>query len=155
LYRLRDFPASLHEEVVMAWLAAGRDEAVVSHQSALDLLDLADVIPDSVHLTVPRSRRGLAVPPGVVVHTTTRPLALKEIVTLDGLPLTAAARTIVDVAEAELAPDQVERAVANALARGLTTEAELRAQACARSGRVTDRIDGALRRLQRREAVAR
>jgi predicted transcriptional regulator of viral defense system len=155
LYRLRDFPASLHEEVVMVWLAAGRDEAVVSHQSALDLLDLADVIPDSVHLTVPRSRRGLAVPPGTVVHTTTRPLAPEEIVTLDGLPLTAAARTIVDVAEADLAPDQVERAVANALARGLATEAELRAQACARSGRVTDRIDRALRRLQRRQAVAR
>lgn len=155
LYRLRDFPVSLHEEVVVAWLAAGRDEAVVSHQSALDFLDLTDVIPDSVHLTVPRSRRGLTVPPGAVVHTTTRPLAPEEIVTLDGLRITAAARTIADVAEADLARDQVERAVANAIARGLATETELRAEARARSDRVADQIDQVLRQLQRREAVAR
>ena len=46
-----------------AWLAVGKQNAVVSHESALDLLDLSDVSPDRVHLTVPRSRRGLAAPP--------------------------------------------------------------------------------------------
>jgi hypothetical protein len=40
-------------------LAVGKDAAGVSHETALDLLDLSDVIPDTVHLTVPRTRRGL------------------------------------------------------------------------------------------------
>jgi hypothetical protein len=53
LYRLRDYPSSPREEVVAVWLAVGKDAAVVSHASALDLLDLSDVVPDLVHLTVP------------------------------------------------------------------------------------------------------
>src|SRR5690242_4300023 len=59
LYRLRDYPSSPREEVVAAWLAVGKDAAVVSHASALDLLGLSDVVPDLVHLTVPRSKRHL------------------------------------------------------------------------------------------------
>src|SRR5712691_1895997 len=54
LYRFVQYPSSPREEVVQAWLAAN-GEAVVSHESALDLLGLSDVIPDRIHLTVPRS----------------------------------------------------------------------------------------------------
>src|SRR5690242_3560592 len=75
LYRLREYPSSPREDVLAAWLAVGRDAAVVSHESALDLLGLSDVIPDAVHLTVSRSRRNLPVLPGVMIHTTTKPLA--------------------------------------------------------------------------------
>ena len=74
LYRLRDYPSSSREEVVAAWLAVGKESAVVSHESALDLLGLSDVIPRKVHLTVPRSKRHLPDLPGVTIHTTTRPL---------------------------------------------------------------------------------
>lgn len=63
LYRLREYPSSPREDVLAAWLALGKDVAVVSHESALDLLDLSDVIPDAAHLTVPRSRA--ATPRGV------------------------------------------------------------------------------------------
>src|SRR5665213_1567333 len=59
LYRLRDYPSSPHEEVMAAWLAIGRDTSLVSHESALDLLDLSDVVPTSIHLLIPRTRRGL------------------------------------------------------------------------------------------------
>src|SRR5207248_3046491 len=59
LYRLRDYPSSPREDVLAAWLAVGKESAVVSHDSALDLLDLSDVIPDAAHLTVPRFRRNV------------------------------------------------------------------------------------------------
>src|SRR5216683_4139022 len=59
VYRLRDYPSSAHEDVVAAWLSAGRNRAVASHDSALELHELSDVIPDAVHLTVPRSQRYL------------------------------------------------------------------------------------------------
>src|SRR5689334_10721402 len=68
LYRLRDYPSSRGEEVVVAWLAVGKDVAVVSHESALDLLGLGDVIPDAVHLTVPRTKRHLPHLSGVTIH---------------------------------------------------------------------------------------
>lgn len=148
LYRLRDFPPSPHEEVVAAWLAVDRDTAVISHESALDLLDLADVIPNAIHLTVPRSRRGLAIPPGACVHTASEPPQPNEVVTIDGVRVTAAARTIVDVTAADLAPDQVELAIANALSRGVATEDELTAQAGRRGDRVADQIDRALRKVR-------
>src|SRR5664280_1945725 len=48
LYRLRDYPSSPHEEMMAAWLATGRESALVSHESALSLLDLSDVVPDAV-----------------------------------------------------------------------------------------------------------
>lgn len=125
LYRFSEFPPSPREHVVAAWLAAGKQDAVVSHASALDLLDLSDVIPDSVHLTVPRSRRGYQAPPGVTVHTTSRPFRRGETLVRDGIRLTAAARSIVDSAEWGIDPDQVVRAVRQALLRGLSTPAEM------------------------------
>src|SRR5260370_22623138 len=73
VYRLRDYPSSPHEDVAAAWLALGRDRAVVSHESALDLHELSDVIPDAVHLTVPRSRRYLPSLSGVPLPTPTNP----------------------------------------------------------------------------------
>ncbi|MCL4466976.1 MAG: type IV toxin-antitoxin system AbiEi family antitoxin domain-containing protein [Chloroflexi bacterium] len=35
LYRLREYPSSPREDVLAAWLAVGKDVAVVSHESAL------------------------------------------------------------------------------------------------------------------------
>src|SRR5437016_1477620 len=74
VYRFRDYPSTPREEVVAAWLAVGKSAAVVSHDSALDLWGLSDLIPDAVHLSVPRSRRHFPSLPGVTIHTTTRPL---------------------------------------------------------------------------------
>src|SRR5947209_2538283 len=74
LYRLRAYPSSPREHVLAAWLAVGKEIAVVSHESALDLLDLSDVIPNAVHLTVPRSRRSFPSLPGVKIHTSSRRL---------------------------------------------------------------------------------
>jgi predicted transcriptional regulator of viral defense system len=144
LYRLRDYPSSPREEVVTAWLAVGKDVAVVSHESALDLLGLADVIPDAIHLTVPRTRRHLPALPGVAIHTTARPLRADDVAIRDGIRLTAAARTILDAADAGTAPEQVALAVRQAIARGLTTAPRLMQAAGARSKRVTRLIAAAV-----------
>jgi hypothetical protein len=57
LYRFREYPSSPREDVIAAWLATRREVAVVSHQSALDILGLSDVVPEVVDLTVPRAKR--------------------------------------------------------------------------------------------------
>jgi len=136
VYRLRDYPSSPREEVVAAWLALGKERAVVSHASALDLLDLSDIIPDAVHLSVPRSRRHLPDLPGVKIHTTSRPFGPSDVIEREGVRLTAVPRTILDAAEAGAGPEQIDLAIRQALDRGLTTRPRLEQEASRRSERL-------------------
>ncbi len=144
LYRLREYPASPREMVLAAWLAAGRDVAVVSHESALDILNLSDVVPDAVHLTVPRSRRYVPSSPGVKIHTTLQRLDPAEIVIREGVKVTSALRSIVDAADTGTAPDQIIAAVLQAVERGMATESQLVAAAHERGGRVERLVRRAL-----------
>lgn len=127
LYRIQGYPSVEHDEMREKWLAIGAAPAILSHESALALLDLSDNIPDAVHLLVPRRSRGLRQPPGVVIHT--RPDD-EDVGTVwrEGLPLTTPARTLVDVADV-LQPEQAAMAVAQALRRGLVTTGELEEEA--------------------------
>jgi predicted transcriptional regulator of viral defense system len=145
LYRLRYYPASPREEVMAAWLAAGKDSAVVSHESALDLLDLSDVVPDAVHLLVPRTRRYLSSRAGIIIHTTTRPLRACDIETRSGIKLTAPLRTILDVAETGTGSEQVILAIRQARRRGWIVGLTLAAEATERGTRVADLIARGLR----------
>lgn len=125
LYRLRDYPSSPREDVMAAWLTTGRDVAAVTHESALDLHGLSSAIPETVHLTVPRSGRYRAASPGVALHTSTRSFGAGELTMVDGIRVTTPVRSIVDAAEAGTAPEQITAAVNQALARGMTTEKQL------------------------------
>jgi predicted transcriptional regulator of viral defense system len=131
LYRIRGFPSSQHDEMREKWMAVGKDRAVLSHESALALLDLSDNVPERVHLLVPRRHRGLRRPPGVVIHT--RPDD-EEVSTVwrDAMPLTAPARTLVDVAD-ELQPEQAAMAARQALSLGLLTRRQLEQEAARRN----------------------
>jgi predicted transcriptional regulator of viral defense system len=69
IYRLVHFLAGEHEELVTAWLWS-EQAGVISHQTALSLHGLSDVLPAQVHLTLPEAwrRRRFRVPAGVVLH---------------------------------------------------------------------------------------
>jgi predicted transcriptional regulator of viral defense system len=127
LYRVQGFPTTQHGDMREAWMAVGSADALLSHDSALALLDLSDIIPDAVHLLVPRRRRGLRRPPGVIVHT--HPDS-EEVATVwrDGLPLTAPVRTLLDVAD-RIQPEQLSMAVRQGLRRGLLTADQLQEEA--------------------------
>jgi predicted transcriptional regulator of viral defense system len=144
LYRLRDYPSSMREEVMEVWLDVGRDLAVVSHESAMDLLDLSDVVPRAVHITVPRANRYLRGVPGARIHTTSTPLSRSDITWREGIRLTNAARSIVDSAEAGTAPEQIEMAVFQALDRALTTPERLREESHRGSKRVQALVSQAM-----------
>lgn len=125
LYRLRDFPSSIHEHIVAGWLSAPPSaDAVVSHESALEMLDLSDIIADGVHLTVPRARWRKPIE-GVVVHPTTYPVEKWHRRQMSGIPVTSAERTIIDMLRELGITEQVEMAATQALQRGLTSERRL------------------------------
>jgi predicted transcriptional regulator of viral defense system len=148
LYRFRDYPASYREEVMTAWLAAGKERAVVSHVSALDILELSDLIPDAVHLTLPRSARYLRPPWGVRYHTITHPFEPSDVIQREGVRLTSATRSILDVAEAAADPYQIHIAVWQAVRRGLTTPRRLRARSSRYPIWVRDLIERALESVE-------
>jgi predicted transcriptional regulator of viral defense system len=127
LYRIQGYPTVQHDDMREAWMAAGSANALLSHDSALALLDLSDSIPNAVHLLIPRRRRGLRRRPGVILHT--HPDS-EEVATVwrDGLPLTAPSRTLLDVAD-RLQPEQLSMAVTQALRRGLLTIDQLQEEA--------------------------
>jgi predicted transcriptional regulator of viral defense system len=130
LYRIQGFPTVEHDDIREAWMAVGIPDALLSHESALVLLDLSDNIPNATHILVPRRHRGLRRPPGVIIHT--RPDS-EYIATVwrDGLPLTTPARTLLDAAD-QLQPEQLSMAVRQALRRGLLTASQLKEEAAHR-----------------------
>jgi predicted transcriptional regulator of viral defense system len=144
VYRFRDYPSTPREELAAAWLKVGKDVAVVSHESALELWELGDLIPDAVHLTVPRTRRHFPRLHGVKIHTTTRPFDKSNVRVLEGIPVTAPLRTIVDAADANIELDQVSLMIAQAIARGRIEPNALLAEAARRGPRVARMIELAL-----------
>jgi len=141
VYRFADIPRFEREAELTAWLAAGpRDDSVLSHETALELLGLSDMVPSRIHLTVPRSRRGYRGGLDVQVHTTSRPLRPDERTTWRGLSLTSPARTIVDAADAGTQPEQIAKAVQAAVGRAITTPQRLLRQADERSARVSELV---------------
>lgn len=144
LYRFRHFPSNSHEYAVAAWLAVGDPQAVISHESALELYELSDVIPNAVHITLPRSHRGQRARAGVRLHTLTHPPTRTEVRSLHGIPVTTPERTIVDALAAGTQPEQIEQAIRQAIERGLTTPRRLRRAADHRSQRVRDLVDRTL-----------
>jgi predicted transcriptional regulator of viral defense system len=135
IYRLAQFPSSPYEDLFVAWLRCG-PRAVISHESALAVYDLSDVIPGEIHVTVPRSasRRRK----GIRQHWNR--VQPSEIIKREGLPVTSVLRTISDVAKAGLSEDHVLRAIQDALKRGLTSRRSLRAEARKRGGRASQLI---------------
>ena len=124
IYRLIHFPPGEHEELVTAWLWTDR-EGVISHQTALSLQGLSDVLPAEIHLTLPLTwrQRRFRVPEGLVLHHAHVPR--QERSWIDAVPVTSTHRTLNDCALAGLSPDLLRQAAKQALARGLATKVEL------------------------------
>lgn len=124
IYRLVHFPAGEHEELVAAWLWS-EQAGVVSHQIALALHELSDVLPAHVHLTLPSAwrRRRFRVPPDVMLHHADVPP--EDRAWVGAVPTTNPRRTLNDCARAGLSPDLLQQAAQQAIRRGLVAKAEL------------------------------
>lgn len=120
LYRLASAPRAESDEFVRLSLwsrdRADEPQAVVSHESALVLHELSDLLPGSIHLIVPPKFRKTP-PDGVVLHKAT--LDASEVEERAGFRVTTALRALLDAAAGETSQEQLEKALADALARGL------------------------------------
>lgn len=146
IYRFVQFPYSPYEDLFIAWLRAG-PKSVISHESALSVYELSDLLPHEIHLIVPRSssRRRK----GIRQHT--NKLEKNEITLREGLPITTVARTLADVASSGLAEEFLMQAFDEALLRGLVTPEELASQVKVRGGRFSKIYRKYLKREKKNE----
>ena len=120
VYRLKHFPPGQQEDLVALWLWSDR-AGVFSHETALMLHELSDVLPARAHLTVPAKwrRRRLRVPDGVVLHYADVPK--RDRAWVGAVPVTSPARTLADCAADYVSPDFLSSAISQALARGMVS----------------------------------
>ena len=126
VYRLVHFPAGDHEDLTVVWLWSELT-GVFSHQTALALHELSDVLPAQVHITLPEAwrKRRLRVPDGLVLHY--RDVAKHEQRWFGPVPATTPLRTLEDCAADHLPPELLRAAAREALERGLVARDELAA----------------------------
>ena len=123
VYRIADFPAGEHDDLVTLWLWS-RTEGVISHETALYLHDLSNALPSKAHITLPmrwKQRPGV-IPPDVVTHYDA--LLASERTWIGPVPTTSVRRTLLDCFHGTASPELVEQAFAQAAGRGLISGQE-------------------------------
>jgi predicted transcriptional regulator of viral defense system len=124
IYRLVHFRGGEHADFVVAWLWSGR-RGVVSHQTALGLHGLSDLLRWPIHLTVPaawRSRR-LRVPADVALHFAD--LSPSDRTWRGPVPVTTPRRTLSEGGTAGLSSEELRRVLERALERGLVARSDI------------------------------
>ncbi|MDT3682536.1 MAG: hypothetical protein ROY82_08710 [Truepera sp.] len=120
VYRLERFPRTPEEPYVrlMLWSRdrGGKIQAALSHETALQAYELSDVMPASIHLSVPKGFRKEP-PAGVRLHR--QDLPASDVTERDGYRITTPLRTLLDAAASSLSAEQLEAAVQDALEQGL------------------------------------
>lgn len=105
---------SWHQNLMVACLAWGKG-TVISHRAAAALWRLAGFEARLVELTVPRSRRRAE--PGIIHR---HPLFRADVATVEAIPVTTPARTLIDLASV-VPQEAVEEAMDDALRRGMVS----------------------------------
>jgi len=129
IYRLADFPTPERPDLMLWYLwSQNRREiphGVYSHNTALSLHELSDLMPSKLHMTVPTDfRRSSAIPEVLVLHRAH--LESSDVQEIHGVRVTRPLRTIVDLLRSgNVDPSQLKLAVDEALRRGLIARREI------------------------------
>lgn len=138
IFRLKQFPVAEEANLVL-WSLWSRDRSdrptgVYSHETALRIYDLSDVMPAKLHMTVPRSfRRNAPIPNVLVLHRAN--LQPTEVEERQGYRVTRPIKTLLDLIRAQTLPEEILRsAFAEASQKGLITQTEIARHRSALSG---------------------
>lgn len=131
IYRIGRYPITDRPELVL-WSLWSRNindipQGVWSHETALDIHELSDVMPAKMHMTVPPNfRRRKELPKLLSLHR--KNLIHTDIEERQGYRVTTPLKTIIDcIAEGSVADNFIAQAIHQALVRGLILEKELKA----------------------------
>ena len=129
IYRLAEFPTPERPDLMLwyLWSQNRREvpEGTYSHDTALSLHELSDLMPSKLHMTVPKEfRRTSVIPEVLVLHRAhLDPNDLQEI---HGVRVTRPLRTIIDILRTgHVDRSQLKQAVNEAIRRGLIGKWEI------------------------------
>lgn len=131
LFRLGRYPVTDRSELVLwsLWSRNNKDtpQGVWSHETALDIHELSDVMPSKMHMTVPLNfRRRSEIPRVLFLHF--HDLKKMDIEQRQGYKVTTPLKTIMDCIEVKTVADNfISQALKQALDRGLVLQNELKA----------------------------
>lgn len=131
IFRLSAYPLPERPDLILWWLwsrnQADQPQGVYSHQTALSLHGLTDLMPSRLHMTVPPNfRRSAPIPRSLKVHQAG--LVEHEVERLDGVPVTNAIRTLLDLmTSGDVAVAGLRSALALATKSGTVTRAQIAA----------------------------
>jgi len=100
IYRLADFPTAERPDLMLWYLwSQNRQEApegIYSHDTALSLHELSDIMPSKLHMTVPKHfRRNRRIPEVLILHRAD--LSESDIEQMQGVRVTRPLRTVLDL----------------------------------------------------------
>lgn len=123
VYRVPQVPADRFDRFMLAVLWTGAPEALVSHESALDMYGVCDVNPKVIDVTVARGRR-ISRQGGEGYSLHRENAAAADVAWREGVPVVSLRRAIEQCLEAGTPTYLLEQAVENGLAEGFLTPAE-------------------------------
>ena len=129
VYRLAQFPVAPDGHLVLWTLWScnrdGKPQGVYSHQTALSIYELSDVMPSKLHMTVPpQFRRNAAVPKELVLHKAN--LHPTDVEQRQGYRVARPLRAIADLLlEGTESHDRLRQALSEGLRRGIIARKEL------------------------------
>ena len=129
IYRLADFPTPERPDLMLWYLWSQNRQEVpqgaYSHDTALSLHELSDMMPAKLHMTVPREfRRNSKIPEILVLHYAQ--LDTGDVQEMHGLRVTRPLRTILDLLRSgHVDRSQLKQAVDEAIRRGLIGRKEI------------------------------
>lgn len=118
IYRVDMMPPEEDEEFVVAYLWS-RERGVISHESALSIYQISDVLPRKIHLTLPLEDKPIRrkTPDWIAIHF--GEVGREDRQWYDVVPMTTPERTLIDVAADVIDPDTFDQALDQAKERGL------------------------------------
>ena len=125
IYRLADFPTAERPDL-MLWYLWSRNrqeisEGTYSHDTALSLYELSDIMPSKLHMTVPKHfRRNSRIPEILVLHRAE--LSDTDIEQMQGVRVTRPLCTVLDLLQTgHIDRNLIRQSINEAMRRGLIT----------------------------------
>jgi len=128
VYYLSDYDSPIfprHDLILLSLMSMDRNgepQAVVSHETALEVHEMSDINPMRIHLTLPPTSRK-RMPDGVIITHGVVPQGEYEV--REGFRLTTPLRTLKDVTESPGVWPHLADAVRDALRMGLVTPQQI------------------------------
>lgn len=145
IYRLWEWPRSSYDDLIR-WTLWSRGVAVVSHQSAMALHEISDVMPGKIHMTVPPGFRKKP-SPVLVLHRGR--LAPHEVEQREGFRVTTPLRTLIDAARVAVDPERLSAGIRDAIQKGLLGDLHVEAAIATLKGPAAERLYRALQEVRR------